>query len=73
MFVDGTKYKTTQGLWELLTKASPDRNSVSMQDKQAYTQILIQSNAHRVNYRPSGRIKASKGLKYTRIISQLFS
>ena len=73
VFVDGRKYKATQSLWELLTKASPDRNSVSMQDKQAYKQILIQSNAHRFNYRPHGKIKASKGLKYTRIISQLFS
>jgi len=43
-----------------------------MQDKQAYKQILIQSNAHRVNYSP-GKIKANKGLKYRRFISPLFS
>jgi len=35
-------------LWELLTEANPDRNSVPMQDRQIYKQILIQSNAHRV-------------------------
>ena len=34
VFVDGRKYKATQGLWELLTEANPDRNSVTMQDRQ---------------------------------------
>ena len=73
VFVDGKKYKATQGLWELLTKSKPDGNMVSMQDKQAYKQILLQSNAHRVNYTPSGKIKANKGLKYKQFISQLFT
>jgi len=41
VFVDGRNYKATQGLWELLTEANPDRNSVSIQDKQTYKQILI--------------------------------
>jgi hypothetical protein len=73
VFVDGRKYKATQGLWELLTETNPDRNSVTMQDRQAYKQILIQSSAHRVRYSPSGKIKASKSLKYRRFISPLFS
>jgi hypothetical protein len=60
VFVDGRKYKATQGLWELLTEANPDRNSVTMQDRQTYKQIIIQSNAHRVSYSPSSKIKASK-------------
>ena len=73
VFVDGKKYKATQGLWELLTQSRPDKNAVTFQDRQAYKQILLQSNAHRVNYSPSGKIKANKGLKYTRFISQLFT
>ena len=73
VFVDGRKYEATQGLWELLTEVNPDRNSVTMQDRQTYKQILIQSNAHRVSYSPSGKIKASKSLKYRRFISPLFS
>ena len=40
---------------------------------QAYKQILFQSNAHRVNYSPTGRTRANKGLKYTGFISQLFA
>jgi len=72
VFVD-RKYKATQGLWELLTEANPDRNSVTMQDRQTYKQILIQSNGHRVSYSPSGKIKASKRLQYRWFISPLFS
>jgi len=44
-----------------------------MQDKQAYKQIKLQSNAHRVNYSTSGKINTNKGLNYTRFISQLFT
>ena len=73
MFVDGKRYKAIQGLWELLTQSRPDKNVVTHEDRQAYKQILLQSNAHRVDYSPSGKIKAYKGLKYTRFISQLFT
>jgi hypothetical protein len=73
MFVDDRKYQATQGLWELLTKSKPNKNAVTFQDKQAYKQILLQSNAHRVNYSPAGKIKANKGIKYTRFTSQLFA
>jgi hypothetical protein len=41
VFVEGRNYETTEGLWELLTKYKPDKNAVTFQDKQAYTQILI--------------------------------
>ena len=73
MFVDGKRYNATQGLSELLTQSRPDKHPATHQDKQAYKQILLQSNAHRVNYSPSGRKKANKGLKYTRFISPLFT
>ena len=67
MFVDGKKYKATQGLWELITKSKPDRNVVSMQEKQAYKQIILQSIAHRVKYSPSRNIKANKSLNIRRL------
>jgi len=73
VFVDDRNYKATQGLWELLTKSKPDKNAVTIQDRQGYKQIHLQSNAHRVNYSPKCKIKANKGLKYTRFISQLFT
>ena len=73
MFVDGKRYKATQRLWELLTQSRPVKNEVTHQDRQAYKQMLLQSIAHRVNYSPSDNIKANKGIKYTRLISQLFT
>ena len=33
VFVDGRKYKATQGVWELLTKSKPDKNVVTFQDR----------------------------------------
>jgi hypothetical protein len=59
VFVEGRNYKETQGLHELLTKYKPDKNVVTFQDKQAYKQILLQSNAHRVPQVRSKQTKAS--------------
>ena len=73
VFVDAKNYKSTQGLWELMVKSKLDKNLDTFQDRQAYKQILLQSNAHRVNYSLTGRIRGNKGLKYTRFISQLFT
>ena len=50
-----------------ITKSKPDRNLVSVQDKQAYKQILLQSSAHRVIV-PRVRSKQTKVLN----ISGLF-
>ena len=54
-------------------QSRPYKHLVTHQDREAYKQILLQLNAHRVNYSTSGKIKANKGLKYTRFISQLFT
>jgi hypothetical protein len=40
-FVDGIKYKTTEGLKELLTKSKPDKNVVPVQDKQHNELIIV--------------------------------
>jgi len=55
-----------------LTKSKPDKNAVTIQDRQAYKQILLQSNVHTVNCSPTAKIKVNKGLQYTRFIPQLF-
>jgi len=43
VFMDGKKYKATQGLWELLTKSKPDKNTVTFQDRHIskYSQSLV--------------------------------
>jgi len=58
---------------ELLTKSKSDKNAVTFQDRQGYKQILLQSNAHMVNYSPAGKIKANKCLKYRQFITRLFT
>ena len=73
VFVDGGKYKATQGLWESLTHSRLDKNVATFQDRQAYKQIILQSNAHRFNCSPTGMIKANKGLKYTHFITRHFT
>jgi len=73
VLVDGSREKVTQDLWELLTQLRTDKNFVTHQDRQSYKQILLQSNVHRANYSPSGKMKANKGLKYKRVISQKFT
>jgi len=73
VFIGDKIYKAIQGLLELLTQSRPYINVITHQDREAYKKILLQSKAHRVNYSPSGKIKADKGLKYTRFISQLFT
>jgi hypothetical protein len=71
VFVDGKMYKATPGLWELLTKSRPVKNMVTLQDRQAYKQILLQTNMHRVNYSPTGRIRAKQTLTYASVYTHL--
>jgi hypothetical protein len=73
VFVDGKRYKATRGLWELLTRSQPDKNSITPRDKLAYTHILQQSNAHKVNFNTTGKIRANKGVKYKQFISRLIN
>jgi hypothetical protein len=73
VLVDGRRYKTTPGLWQWLNKSRPDKYTVTTQDQQAYKHILLQFNAHRVDYNSTGRIRANKDVKYTRFISRLFN
>jgi hypothetical protein len=62
----------TEGLWELLTKSIPDKAMFTAQDTEAYKQILLQSNTHRANYIPRGKIRANRGFEYTQFISRMF-
>jgi hypothetical protein len=72
VFVDDDRFKATEGLWELLTKSKPNKSMVTPLDLEAYKQILLQSNAHRANYSPRGKIRANRGLKYTQFIARMF-
>jgi hypothetical protein len=57
VFVYSGNYTTAQGLWALLKKSKYDKNEVTSQDRQAYKQTPLQSNAHSVNCSTTGKIK----------------
>ena len=40
VFLDGKKYKATQGLLELINQSRPDKKAVKFQDRKAYKQTL---------------------------------
>jgi len=56
IIVDGRNYKTTQVVWELLTKINLTTWSLFSTDK--HKQNLLQCNAHRVIYISTGKMRA---------------
>lgn len=64
-------YNASRGLWHLIYMKNPKEDSYSHKDMQDYKQILLSTNAHKLNAAPDGRILASRGLKYTNIIRPL--
>ncbi|TLY48867.1 MAG: hypothetical protein E6K54_00025 [Gammaproteobacteria bacterium] len=71
--VAGTSYKPTRGLYELLFKRVPDKNTYDEDDLQAYKDILIKTNAHKKNYLHGNKINRLTGsTKYKEVISKLF-
>jgi hypothetical protein len=69
--VKGKQFKLTRGLWDLLTRNDVDTGTISPNDMQRYKSILKLTSAHLSGYEPEGN-KKSRGLKYTKVISNLF-
>jgi len=64
MIIDGIKYKSTPGLYELIFKRIPN-TIYTENDKLAYKNMLLVTNAYRRNHNP---ILGNKGYKYKNII-----
>jgi len=60
----------SKGLLELIFKKIPDEKLIEDQDLKHYKDILLKSNAHRVQNRSSGRLRTSNVPKF-RLISEL--
>lgn len=60
----------TPGLYELLFYQNPKNYDATELD--IYKTILINTNAHKVDYDPKRRIKGNRGIKYRKIIKNLF-
>lgn len=65
-------YEMTPGLSQLLFEQKPDDNLIAEEDKLVYKDILIQTNAHKKGFTPSGQILGNSGVKYTNFIKPLF-
>lgn len=70
--IGNTDYMPTLGLLELLFKKSPDKSLVNEMDLQAYRSILLTTNAHKKNYKPTSAIREDKTDKYKNYISKMF-
>ncbi|KAL0883434.1 hypothetical protein ABMA27_016814 [Loxostege sticticalis] len=64
--------KKTSGLAELLYKKIPNLDIITEEDLQNYKLLLIDTNAHKRNWKPSNQINGNKGFKYTHVIKPLF-
>jgi hypothetical protein len=70
--VKGKPFKLTSGLWELLTRNEVDTGTSSPNDMQRCKSILKSNSDHLSGYQPDGNIKISRGVKYVKVISNLF-
>jgi hypothetical protein len=73
IIIDGREYRGTRGLYELIFKRMPNTSFCTEEDKQTYKNILLTTNAHRREHKPSGQILSNKGHKYKFVIAPLFS
>jgi len=68
-----TEFPATKGLWELLTCRKVNKKLITSDDLKQYKTTLEMTNAHLEGYEPDANIHTSKGLKFTDVISKLFS
>ena len=65
LIIDGTEYQGTPGLWELITSKIPDNEIFTADDYENYQDILIKTNAMRLNNDPdSAKPKGSRSEKW---------
>jgi hypothetical protein len=69
--VGGKVYPTTEGLLELLFQPLLKRPYTD-EDLKNYRQILIDTNAHREDFNPKGKLLRRRTRKYNEIIKPLF-
>jgi len=64
VYIGDDVYPLPKGLLELLFKKIPDEKLIEDQDLGHYKDILLKSNAHRVQNRSSGRLQTSNVPKF---------
>lgn len=72
IIIQDKSFKVTPGLMELLFMKVPEKEVMTTEDVLSYKNILIMTNGHRQMYSAEKPINASRGKKYTNVISQMF-
>ncbi|KYN02837.1 hypothetical protein ALC62_06343 [Cyphomyrmex costatus] len=73
VIIDGVKYKGTPGLYELIFKRIPNDAIYTENDKLAYKNILLATNAHRRSHNADNPMLGNKVYKYKNIIAPIVS
>jgi len=68
--INDKAWPLTPGLYSLLFHKKPQNYDTA--ERQTYKEILMLTNAHKVNYDSNDRMKGTKAYKYTNIIKKLF-
>ena len=68
-----TEFRSSEGLWELLTRKRMNKEHVTSDDLRTYKKILLMTNAQLEGYQPGGGINVSGGKKFDEIIAPLFT
>lgn len=71
IFIGEKVYPGSDGLFQLLILAMPDKRAVTKKDLEAYKEILTDSSVARQHFNPNGRIRSSGGTKYINFIKPL--
>ena len=72
VFIPGKSYRSTRGLFELLTRKKVDQSFITDTDLKSYREILEATHGNLENHDPSGVIKTTRGVKFKDVISKLF-
>jgi len=70
IIVGESKFDGTPGLWELVTSKNPDSGIYNKHDVEAYTTILLKTNA--IVNPETGKVRSSSGDKYRNIIKPIY-
>jgi hypothetical protein len=73
IFIDGKRYKGTQGLYELIFMKIPNADIYTSDDVEKYKDIILTTNAHRRDHGEYNPVLGNKGHKYKNIISPMLA
>lgn len=73
IFIDGKKYKGTQGLYELIFAKIPNADIYTSDDLEKYKDIILTTNAYKQQHGQCNLILSNKGHKYKNIISPMLA